>query len=74
MENIPLGIYILLGIFVLIWIFTRNNIANIILIFPIWALLIYIILNVSDTWIQISCEVGIIGILIISMARTLRRA
>jgi hypothetical protein len=66
-------VLILLVVFVLIWIFTRDNIANFALVIPIWALLIYIILHQTDTWIQIACETMAIFILLISMIRALRR-
>jgi hypothetical protein len=74
MNEISIGVFILLGLLIIIFICTRNNVANIVLILPIWALLIYIILNSPDTWIQISCETGIIAIFLIGLARSLRRA
>ena len=67
-------VLVLLIVFILIWLFTRNNVANIGLLLPIWGLLIYIILHAEDTWIQISCESGIVFMLIISLARVARRA
>lgn len=69
------GVYVLLTLFFMLFIFTRNNIANILTIFPVIAILIYvIILPDQNTWIQIGCEVSIIVVVLIALTRVVKRA
>jgi len=82
MSEINLVVVALLAVFMITWILTRSNLANILLYFPMAGILLYIIVTVngsanktdSDTWVVISCETALIGLFLISIIRLLKRA
>jgi low temperature requirement protein LtrA len=74
MPDLPIGVWILGVIFFAVWIFTRGNVANILAGIACISWLVLVIVNSPDTWVQISCEIMIFAIVLISLVRTAARA
>ena len=72
MPDLPLGIWVLGLILFMAWILTRNNIANILAGIACISWFVLIIVNSTDTWVQITCEIGIFAVLLISIVRTVK--
>ena len=72
MPDLPLGIWVLGLILFMAWILTRNNIANILSGIACISWFVLIIVNSTDTWVQITCEIGIFAVLLISIVRTVK--
>jgi hypothetical protein len=74
MPDLPLGIWIMGVIFFGVWIFTRGNVANILAGIACVSWLVMIIVNSPDTWVQITCEIMIFAVVLISLVRVVKRA
>lgn len=68
-----IGEFLIAVVLLIIWIFTRNNIANIIVTMALVAFLVYMIINEPiGTWLQITYEILAGGVTCIGIVRFLR--
>jgi uncharacterized membrane protein YbhN (UPF0104 family) len=64
-----------LALLMIVWLFTRDSKANFFWVFPIWACCIYLVLKATgEPYFQIALETLAIAVLLISIARALKRA
>ena len=72
--SINYGVLGLLGLFAGLWLFTRSNVANILLIFPIIFILIYIYLDPgTDKMIGNACIAAFVALPVLTIARIAKR-